>query len=235
MTTSGTLPSSPPAATRPVAGGHPTRSLRESKKERTRQALADAAMSLVISEGYSGATIEAIAERAGVSVRTFHNYFPTKDAVFAHPFDQMCDSLTKHLQRQPEDAPLLDALIEAWMASFTEQQDQFVQVALVVSAVSEIQSIRDNVAGTAMDSSAPLIAELARRDGNGPRSEQTAALAMRIVIDATGLAFEAHPLNFYSTTVNESVLRDNDDLLGDIRAALDSLRRICSGTSATTS
>lgn len=229
MTTPG-QPSSPTEATgRPVASAAPVRSLRESKKERTRQALADAAMSLVLSEGYAGATIEAIAERAGVSVRTFHNYFPSKDAVFAHPFDQMCGSLNAHLQRQPEGIPLLDALIEAWMALFAEQQDQLVQVALVVSAVSEIQSIRDNVACTALASSAPLLTELARRDGNGPNSEMTAALALRIVIDATGLAFQAHPLNFYSATVDESVLRDSDDLLGDIRTALESLRRIASG------
>lgn len=50
-------------------------SLRETKKEATRRALADAAASLALSGGSDSVTVGAIAEAAGVSARTFHNYF----------------------------------------------------------------------------------------------------------------------------------------------------------------
>ena len=50
-------------------------SLREAKKEATRRALADAAARLALSGGSDAVTVGAIAEAAGVSARTFHNYF----------------------------------------------------------------------------------------------------------------------------------------------------------------
>ncbi|MCQ9675820.1 MULTISPECIES: TetR/AcrR family transcriptional regulator [unclassified Corynebacterium] len=50
-------------------------SLRETKKEATRRALADAAARLALSCGSDAVTVGAIAKAAGVSARTFHNYF----------------------------------------------------------------------------------------------------------------------------------------------------------------
>ena len=53
--------------------------LRELKKAETRLAIEQAAVDLVYEQGYEATTVEAIASRAGVSLRTFYNYFPTKD------------------------------------------------------------------------------------------------------------------------------------------------------------
>lgn len=50
-------------------------SLHETKKEATRRALADAAARLALSGGSDAVTVGAIAKAAGVSARTFHNYF----------------------------------------------------------------------------------------------------------------------------------------------------------------
>ncbi|HJE91960.1 MAG TPA: TetR family transcriptional regulator, partial [Dietzia timorensis] len=50
------------------------KSLRERKKSETRRRLAVAAVELLAEEGEEGVTIAAIADRAGVSTRTFHNY-----------------------------------------------------------------------------------------------------------------------------------------------------------------
>ncbi|WP_414120906.1 TetR/AcrR family transcriptional regulator [Corynebacterium nuruki] len=57
----------------------PQPSLREQKKEETRRALSRAAAELLLAEGNEGMTVAAIAERAGVSTRTFHNYFPRRE------------------------------------------------------------------------------------------------------------------------------------------------------------
>ncbi|QDO88786.1 TetR family transcriptional regulator [Ornithinimicrobium ciconiae] len=54
-------------------------SLRERKRTDTFQALHDAAAELVLDRGLSSVTVDEIAERAGVSQRTFFNYFPAKE------------------------------------------------------------------------------------------------------------------------------------------------------------
>ena len=52
---------------------------RERKKLATRQSLHRAATELVEERGLANVTVEAITERADVAVRTFFNYFPSKE------------------------------------------------------------------------------------------------------------------------------------------------------------
>jgi AcrR family transcriptional regulator len=56
-----------------------TRSLRERRKAETWTALHDAAATLALQRGIEQTTVEAIAESAGVSQRTFFNYFRAKE------------------------------------------------------------------------------------------------------------------------------------------------------------
>lgn len=57
----------------------PSPTLRERKKVETWTAIHEAAASLAQQRGLEQATVEAIAESAGVSPRTFFNYFPAKE------------------------------------------------------------------------------------------------------------------------------------------------------------
>ena len=51
---------------------------------RTREALIDAALALFARDGFDATTTDRIAQRAGVSPRTFFRYFPTKESVVFH-------------------------------------------------------------------------------------------------------------------------------------------------------
>ncbi|HWJ86100.1 MAG TPA: helix-turn-helix domain-containing protein [Cellulomonas sp.] len=63
----------------------PDGGLRERKKRARREALIDATHRLVEAHGLDNVTVEAICAEAGVSPRTFFNYFETKDdAVLGH-------------------------------------------------------------------------------------------------------------------------------------------------------
>jgi AcrR family transcriptional regulator len=92
--------------------GAPSR--RSEHKTRTRHALRTAALELFAAKGYDDTTTEEIADRAGVSARTFFRYFPTKESVlWAGEYDWVQTFTTIFLD-QPAD--LRD--IEAMRASF---------------------------------------------------------------------------------------------------------------------
>ncbi|ANY25233.1 TetR family transcriptional regulator [Gordonia terrae] len=55
--------------------------LREKNKMRTRNAIRQAALTLIAEQGYAKTTVEQIAEAAGVSHTTFFRYFPSKEQV----------------------------------------------------------------------------------------------------------------------------------------------------------
>jgi AcrR family transcriptional regulator len=59
----------------------PTRIPRAVSAARSREAILDAALDLFSEQGYDETTTEQVAERAGVSPRTFFRYFPTKESV----------------------------------------------------------------------------------------------------------------------------------------------------------
>jgi AcrR family transcriptional regulator len=59
----------------------PAPSRRDEQKRRTTIALRESALQLFATRGFDATTTEDIAERAGVAVRTFFRYFPTKESV----------------------------------------------------------------------------------------------------------------------------------------------------------
>ncbi|MDN8579294.1 TetR/AcrR family transcriptional regulator [Corynebacterium bovis] len=81
------------------------KTLREQKKEETRRQLSLAAVSLLTTEGDDRTTVAAIAERAGVSPRTFHNYFARREEAFFHFIETILDEWQAEFLAAPRDEP----------------------------------------------------------------------------------------------------------------------------------
>lgn len=82
----------------------PSRGLRAAKKERTRQALGQAAIAIVAAGGIDALTADRIAAEAGVSRRTLFNYFPHVEDVLTATIDEvMRESLAVFVSRPPEE------------------------------------------------------------------------------------------------------------------------------------
>jgi AcrR family transcriptional regulator len=98
--------------------GERAEGLRERKKIATRQALGVAAMRLAIERGLDNVLVEDIAEAAGVSARTFNNYFASKyEAICALGFDRAM-RIGAALGDRPADEPLWDAIRHAVMSEY---------------------------------------------------------------------------------------------------------------------
>lgn len=80
--------------------------MRERKKRETRRALHRAATELVLEDGLAAVTTDAIAREAGVSPRTFFNYFPTKEAALAGVPEEIVEKITHLVAERPVDEHL---------------------------------------------------------------------------------------------------------------------------------
>ncbi|WP_329459065.1 TetR/AcrR family transcriptional regulator [Streptomyces sp. NBC_01497] len=98
-----------------------TTGLRERKKAATRQALHAAAVDLAMRHGVENLTVEAIADAATVSRRTFSNYFASKEQALLHGDRSRTVRLVELLRARPEQESLMTALIgaaEAYSAEY---------------------------------------------------------------------------------------------------------------------
>ncbi|GAA2698174.1 MULTISPECIES: TetR family transcriptional regulator [Actinosynnema] len=84
--------------------------LRERRRRSTRKDISKAAAELVLERGLADVTVEEIAHRAGVSPRTFFNYFPSKrSAVIPGPEPLPADLVEAFVADR--DRPVLDGLV----------------------------------------------------------------------------------------------------------------------------
>ncbi|AUG77060.1 TetR family transcriptional regulator [Kitasatospora sp. MMS16-BH015] len=104
----GLLPAGPPIG------------LRERKKQRTRDALVEAAHRLFLVQGYGRTTVDEIAAAVDVSQRTFFRYFANKDEVALAVLADAEDHFIAHLRARPAEENPLRALRNAIVLTWRE-------------------------------------------------------------------------------------------------------------------
>jgi AcrR family transcriptional regulator len=87
-----------------------TPGLRERKKQRTRDAIVDAAFELFAERGFEGTTVADIADAAEIAPRTFFAYFPSKDDVVFHDHEEKLEMFASWLREREPGTNALDAL-----------------------------------------------------------------------------------------------------------------------------
>ncbi|WP_353114355.1 TetR family transcriptional regulator [Microbacterium sp.] len=85
-------------------------SLSQRKREAVRRELTVIAVDLFARDGYEQTTVDAIAEAAGMSKRTFFRYYASKDDVVIGKWQTMGDDIVTRFRGRAADEPLIDAL-----------------------------------------------------------------------------------------------------------------------------
>ncbi|MEU3616546.1 TetR family transcriptional regulator [Streptomyces sp. NPDC006872] len=166
--------------------------LRERKKQRTRDALLRAALELFTSQGYERTTVDEIAEAVDVSQRTFFRYFAGKDEAALALVEMSVARFVEAVRaRPPHEAPLealRQAVLDSW-DSINEIVESIVPVELHLRMYRVIES------------TPVLLAAHLRRS-----AEIEEGLA-RVIADREGLDVDADPRPQLVVAVFSGVMR----------------------------
>ncbi|OBB83751.1 TetR/AcrR family transcriptional regulator [Mycobacterium sp. 852002-30065_SCH5024008] len=174
------------------------RGLRERKKADTRRALSDAALNLAFERGLDNVTREDIANLAGVSLRTFNNYFGGKYEALAYRQTERMRRSVAALRQRPADEPLWTSIthvvLEALEADFG---DVYGEENLVPSR-QELVEVRKMLMNPQVRNALPQdlfdewLAVIAERTGTDPEQDLYPRLLVAIVRAVGDAAAEAY-------------------------------------------
>lgn len=159
---------------------------REQNRIDTRRAIADAAFELARSVGPGAFTVDQIAARAGVSRRTFFNYFHSAEDALTVRTDGFLELALEVFGREPQDRSLFDSIIRSFTqttrmeglsqaanssASTAESADdsgEQLEARVLASLTMSLTMLRDGFAQPAVDPAAGPEADGAAHPTAGP-------------------------------------------------------------------
>ncbi|MEW2045881.1 TetR family transcriptional regulator [Streptomyces sp. NPDC005476] len=166
--------------------------LRERKKQRTRDALLRAAVELFTSRGYDGTTVDEIAEAVDVSQRTFFRYFAGKDEAALALVEMTVARFVQAVrERPPHEAPmeaLRQAVLDGW-DSINEVVESVVPVELYLRMYRVVEST-------------PVLLAAHLR-----RSAEIEEDLARVIAEREGLDLDADPRPRLAVAVFSGVMR----------------------------
>lgn len=123
-------------------------SIREAKKQRNKQAIVEAAISLFSAQGYEKTSIEQISRAAGVGKGTVYSYFQTKKDIIKgfceYEFEKIHLELVK---RSNQEASILEQMLTIYMTEFhhVTQNREFGRLYMRESVFPKESDIQDNL------------------------------------------------------------------------------------------
>jgi AcrR family transcriptional regulator len=172
--------------------------LRERKKADTRRALSDAALHLAFDRGLENVTRGEIASLAGVSLRTFNNYFNGKYEALAYRQTERMRRSVAALRRRPADEPLWTSIahvvLEALEADFGDVYGEENQV----PSRQELVEVRRMLMNPQVRNALPQdlfdewLEAIAERTGTDPEHDLYPRLVVAVVRAVGDAAAEAY-------------------------------------------
>lgn len=145
----------------------PRPGLRERKKQATRKALRDAALRLALERGPDNVRVDDIADAAGVSPRTYNNYFSSREqAIVAAVTAEREARVAAAVAARPATTPLSNAVVEAIVEQYTDPGSHDPRALLLITTSP---ALRDAFLGTAAGIEHPLTTVIAERIGGSDR------------------------------------------------------------------
>ncbi|MEU4144515.1 TetR/AcrR family transcriptional regulator [Streptomyces parvulus] len=164
----------------------PSPGLRERKKQATREALREAALRLAVERGPEQVRVEDIAEAAGVSPRTYNNYFASREQAIVSAVTADREArIAAAVAARPAEVRLADAVTEAVVEQYTTTDEHEHRALLLITTQTALRdAFLDSTAGI----EPPLAAVIAERlnDAFGHTARVLAAsvaAAVRIALE----------------------------------------------------
>jgi AcrR family transcriptional regulator len=185
-------------------------SLRESKKQQTREGLAAAAVDLIIERGFEATTVEDIAASVQVSPRTFFRYYPTKEDVVVDLLRTGVTDLVHRLAARPADEPLPTALRTAalgWADLDADQASRLLKLTRMLRSSPCLQPRFDRQRQVGLKELEREVAARLCPAGPGSRAELSGASA------PTALSTDCRPqliVTLVSAVLSDAVTRWSD-------------------------
>lgn len=142
----------------------PRPGLRERKKQATREALREAALRLAVERGPDQVRVEDIAAAAGVSPRTYNNYFASREQAIVSAVSADREArIAAAVAARPAGVRLADAVTEAVVDEYTNTGEHEHEALLLITTQT---ALRDAFLETAAGIEPPLAAVIADRLGD---------------------------------------------------------------------
>ena len=156
--------------------------LRERKKAATRQALHEAALRLAVQHGLDAVTLDAVADEANVSRRTFSNYFANKEDAVLYGDQVRIREFLETLRARPPDEPAWQALTSTARIIYGRRDKVDPQWLAQIQLIRRHPSVSARQFTTQAAFERDLAAELARRLPSGPGRADRAGLLAAIYL-----------------------------------------------------
>jgi AcrR family transcriptional regulator len=114
-----------------------TASRREQNRLNRERAILDAALKVFAAQGYTGASMDAVAAEAGVTKPTLYSYFPSKESLFQAMMLGKRDLMLDVFEHPSQAGMVGDLLVFAWAYADTVMRPEMLSLARLI--IGEVQ------------------------------------------------------------------------------------------------